>query len=219
MKRIYILVEGQTEESFIGEAIVPFYAQLGIFIQPIIVSTSQSCRGGVTSYTKIKPQIENLCKQDRKAWVTTFFDLYALPNDFPMKSSSGYSSLNNCHDKVDFLENALQQDISEQNFLPYIMLHEFEALLFVDPDKFEWWVDDASIIDSLHQIKESYSSPEEINNSPQTAPSKRILGLIPDYKKVVQGTIIAMEIGLDEMRRQCLHFNHWLDRLENLRDL
>ena len=99
------------------------------------------------------------------------------------------------------------------------MLHEFEALLFVDPNKFKEWVDDESIIDSLHQIKASYSSPEEINNSPQTAPSKRILGLIPDYNKVIQGTIIAMEIGLDEMRRQCLHFNHWLDRLENLRDL
>ena len=99
------------------------------------------------------------------------------------------------------------------------MLHEFEALLFVDPNKFKEWVDDESIIDSLHQIKASYSSPEEINNSPQTAPSKRILGLIPDYNKVIQGTIIAMEIGLDEMRRQCLHFNKWLDCLENLRDL
>ena len=219
MKRIYILVEGQTEESFVSEAMVPFYAQLGIFIQPIIVSTSQSCRGGVTSYTKIKPQIENLCKQDRKAWVTTFFFFFFLPNNFPMKSSSGYNSLNNCHAKVNFLENALRQDISEQNFLPYIMLHEFEALLFVDPNKFKEWVDDESIIDSLHQIKASYSSPEEINNSPQTAPSKRILGLIPDYNKVIQGTIIAMEIGLDEMRRQCLHFNKWLDCLENLRDL
>jgi len=216
MKRVYILVEGQTEESFINEAIVPLYAAENIFIQPIIVSTSRGHKGGVVSYAKIKPQIEKLCRQDRNAWVTTFFDLYALPNDFPKKSNSEYAVLNNCQDKVNFLETALQQDIIEQNFFPYIMLHEFEALLFVDPDQFAGWVDDSDIVQKLHQIKSHYNSPEEINDSPHTAPSKRILGLIPDYDKVVQGTIIATDIGLNEMRRQCSHFNSWLVRLEGL---
>lgn len=219
MKRVYILVEGQTEESFINEAVVPLYAERDIFIQPIIISTSKGCKGGLVSYAKIKPQIINLCRQDKNSWVTTFFDFYALPNDFPQKMSSDYGALNNCQDKVNFLEDALSQDISEQNFLPYIMLHEFEALLFVDPDKFEWWVDDIDIVHQLYRIKDSFNSPEEINNSPQTAPSKRILSLIPNYKKVVQGTIIATEIGLDEMRRQCSHFNDWLMQLESLRSL
>ena len=60
MKRVYILVEGQTEESFINEAIVPLYAAENITIQPIIVSTSRGHKGGVVSYAKIKPQIEKL---------------------------------------------------------------------------------------------------------------------------------------------------------------
>lgn len=217
MKRIYILVEGQTEESFINEVITPLYAYHNIFIQPIIVSTSRGHKGGIVSYAKVKSQIIKLCRQDADAWVTTFFDLYALPNDFPSKESVDYIRINNCFQKVEFLEQALKLDINENNFIPYIMLHEFEALLFTDPEKFSDWVNDERIVDELVRIKNAFSSPEEINNSPQTAPSKRILSLIPDYNKVVQGTIIASEIGLDQMRRQCSHFDRWLEDLEKLK--
>lgn len=219
MKRIYILVEGQTEESFIDEVVTPLYAQSNIFIEPIIFSTSATQKGGVTTYGKIKNQVIKLCRQDQSAWVTTFIDFFRLPKDFPNSNDNHYIGLNNGFDKVKYLEDAFLKDINESNFLPFIMLHEFEALIFTDPEKFRDWVDDNSIIDELWKIKNAYASPEDINNSPQTAPSKRILALMPDYNKVVQGTIIAAEIGLDEMRRQCFHFNSWLDRLENLRDL
>lgn len=218
MRRIYILVEGQTEESFIDQVVTPLYARLGIYICPIIVETSRGYKGGLVSYAKVKPQIIRLCKQDRKAWVTTFFDLYALPTDFPKKDSTDYKTLNNCYNKVQYLENQLLQDINEQNFLPFIMLHEFEALLFVEPSNFSFWTE-PSIIQQLVAIKQSYITPEEINDSPHTAPSKRILALMPNYKKVVQGTIIASEIGVDAMRKSCPHFNEWLDKLENLRVL
>src|SRR5258708_7768822 len=62
MTRIYLLVEGQTEEAFVNELLVPHYARLDRFLTPIIVSTSPGYRGGVVSYAKIKPQIEKLCR-------------------------------------------------------------------------------------------------------------------------------------------------------------
>lgn len=73
MSRIYLLVEGQTEETFVNELLIPHYSRQGIYLTPIIVSTSPGHKGGVVSYAKIKPQINKLCKQDDNAYVTTFF--------------------------------------------------------------------------------------------------------------------------------------------------
>lgn len=79
MSRVYVLVEGQTEEAFVNELLAPHYARIELYLTPIIVSTSAAQKGGVVSYAKVRPQIERLCKQDADAYVTTMFDLYALP--------------------------------------------------------------------------------------------------------------------------------------------
>jgi hypothetical protein len=63
MTRVYLLVEGQTEEAFTNELLVPHYARAGLHLIPIIVTTSPGHRGGVVRYQKVKPQIERLCKQ------------------------------------------------------------------------------------------------------------------------------------------------------------
>ena len=67
MTRLYILVEGQTEEAFVNEVLTPHYAQISIFVTPMIVETSRGYKGGIVSYAKVKPQIERLCRQDRSA--------------------------------------------------------------------------------------------------------------------------------------------------------
>jgi hypothetical protein len=45
MRRIYLLVEGQTEEAFVNELLTPHYAPMGLFLTPIVVSTSLGHRG------------------------------------------------------------------------------------------------------------------------------------------------------------------------------
>ena len=60
----------------------------------------------------------------------------------------------------------------------------------------------------------SFSSPEEINDSPETAPSKRVEALIPGYQKPLMGTLAALEIGLEKIRDACPHFNNWLSQIE-----
>lgn len=216
MTRVYLLVEGQTEEAFVRELLEPHYARLGLYLSPIIVRTSQGYKGGVVSYAKIKPQLVRLCGQDASAHVSTLFDLYALPQDFPGKTAAAYPSMGSGSQKAIFLEVQLAQDINKANFIPNLMVHEFEALLFAQPDKFSEWADNKNVVNRLNSCAQAHATPEDINDSPQTAPSKRILSVMPNYQKTFHGPLIACEIGLDAIRAACPHFHEWLQQLEAL---
>jgi len=219
MTRVYLLVEGQTEEAFVRELLVPHYARFGLFLYPVLVSTSPGHKGGVVSYAKIKPQLLRLCRHDEGAHVSTMFDLYALPNDFPGKQEATYPVMGNGHQKASFLETRLGEDIDQPNFIPNLMVHEFEALLFVAPQKFEEWTDGYKTVIALGDQAQKYATPEDINDSPESAPSKRILKAMPSYQKTIHGPLIACEIGLDALRGSCPHFNEWLVKLEALPSL
>lgn len=218
MTRVYVLVEGQTEEAFVNELLMPQYAQMGLYLTPIIVSTSPGHKGGVVSYAKIRPQIEKLCKQDANAHVTTLFDLYALPGDFPGKGIPEYPVTGSGQIKAEFLEAEMSRDIGQRNFIPNLLVHEFEALLFTNIEPFEQWTDDDSVLDPLRTVRTAIS-PEDINDSPHTAPSKRILAAMPGYQKTFHGPLIACDIGLDAMRAACPHFRAWLGAIEGLAEL
>lgn len=215
MSRVYILVEGQTEETFVNELLIPHYSKLGLYLTPVIVSTSAGHKGGVVSYAKIRPQIERLCKQDQDAHITTLFDFYALPNDFPGKSSRNYPHHTNGVTKALFIEAAMDTDISRGNFIANIVVHEFEALLFSQLDVFKQWTDDDDVLEPLIDVRQ-HTLPEDINDSVETAPSKRILKVMPSYQKTFHGPLIACDIGLDTIRAECPHFDAWLARIEGL---
>lgn len=209
MSRVLVFVEGQTEETFVRDLLVPYFAPLGIYLTPILAQTSPGHKGGIVSYGKVKHQLTRLCRQDQGAYVTTMMDYYGLPNDFPGLNGRVLDA----HEQVLRLEQALQQDIDAANFIPNLLLHEFEALLFSAPEKFAEWLDDGAPVAELAAIRAAFDSPEHINNSPHTAPSKRILALVSNYKKTLHGPLIAEDIGLDAIRAQCPHFNNWIERL------
>jgi len=71
-------------------------------------------------------------------------------------------------------------------------------------------------LSKLERIKRSFANPEEINDNPETAPSKRILKIFSGYQKVLHGPTIAKRIGIENIRTECPHFHEWLDWLENL---
>lgn len=215
MTRIYLLVEGQTEEAFVNELLVAHYARMDLYLMPIIVSTSQGFRGGITSYTKVRPQIKRLCKQDANAYVSTLFDLYALPNDFPGKGDAAFPLTSSGAKKAEFLEQKLRNDVARKNFIPNLLVHEFEALLFTQIEAFAQWTDDDRVLTPLREVR-AQIAPEDINNSMHTAPSKRILKAMPGYQKTFHGPLIACDIGLDPIRAACPHFNQWLKTIEAL---
>lgn len=216
MKRLYILAEGPTEETFIKELLAPHHERMGLSITPILFATSPGHKGGIKSYESIKRQIIRLCRQDKGAAVSTFIDLYGLPSDFPGKSHPAFPAKGSGQQKAAFIEKLIAQNVGEHNFLPYLMAHEYEALLFVAPEYFKEWADDDKTIAGLTAITQAYATPEDINDSPMTAPSKRIKRLMPQYQKTFHGPLIACDIGLDALRQACPHFNDWLNRLEQL---
>ena len=69
---------------------------------------------------------------------------------------------------------------------------------------------------TLRHVRSRFSSPEDINDNWDTAPSRRIARAMPRYRKVVHGPLVAGETGLDAIRRECRRFNAWMERLETL---
>ncbi|MDP2158323.1 MAG: DUF4276 family protein, partial [Nitrospirota bacterium] len=107
-------------------------------------------------------------------------------------------------------------DFDQNRFVPYVMMHEFEGLLFSDCEGFSRGIGRPQLVDEFQAIRDQFSSPEEINDSPITAPSKRVKELVQGYEKPLMGTLAILEIGLNTIRAECPHFREWLARLEAL---
>jgi len=216
--RILIFVEGQTEESFVKNMLSRHFYQFDIFLYPIISQTSKKeskqQKGGISSYAKIKNQLNILCKSDQSAYVTTMIDYYRFPKDFPGKDD--LLKIKNSFNRALELEKCFGKDISLRNFIPNLMIHEFEGLLYSRPEAFAAWFPSLDIA-KLEIDKSLFPTPEHIDDDPETAPSKRILKYCPSYQKVHHGTSIALDIGLDNIRRACKHFDHWITMLESLK--
>ena len=205
MKRVFVFCEGPTEETFIKGLVAPSFWTKEITLIPIV------CRG-VSKYSIIKKKLSDLCKNDRSALVTTMLDYYGLPNETPGKNVNHNG---NIYRHIEMVEEAIQQDVGMDNLLPNLMLHEFEALLFSKPECFQYCCLPDKSIKELQKISDSAESPEHINNSPDTAPSKRTLKIYPQYSKVLEGNNVAKGIGLDTMRQKCRHFDIWLHKIES----
>lgn len=227
MKRLHITAEGQTEEFFVKKTLTDFLGVYDVSTDVRCVLTSKDkhrrdikYRGGMISYVKAKNDIIQWLKEEKNnddVCFTTMFDLYALPDDFPGFSEAKIQT--DPYDKVNILEQAFADDINDHRFIPYIQLHEFEALLFSYPQKFEIeYIDEQKAIDELIRIAEEKGNPELINDGTETAPSKRIIKVFPDYadNKPTIGSMVAQEIGIDCLMKSCKHFADWVGKLKRL---
>jgi hypothetical protein len=218
MKKVLILVEGQSEETFVKRVLSPHLLTREVLGVPIIISTKRvksgpSFKGGIPSYAKVRKEIKRLLGDSSAALVTTMVDFYGLPGSFPGRGAvQGTTPL----ERVTFVESAIDLDINDERFLAYCSLHEFEALLFAAPAKIADAFGSPEL--RLFAIRYAFPSPEDIDDSPSTSPSARLQSLYPQYSKPFFGTLIASRIGLDVMRAECRHFNEWLTRLEKLSD-
>ena len=113
MIRVKVFVEGQTEETFVYEVLVPYFSSRGIYLTPILAQTSKGHKGGIVSYGKVKHQVERLCKEDSSAYVTTLIDFYGLPTDFPGINEKEYQNKNDAFEKTAYLEIAFENDINQ----------------------------------------------------------------------------------------------------------
>ena len=127
-------------------------------------------------------------------------------------------------DKAKTVEDAISADIRRRmgsgfnpgRFIPYVMMYEFEAMLFSDCRGFGRGIGRSELAPKFQSIRDGFGSPEEIDDSLETAPSKRIEAPVPGYQKPLMGNLAALEIGLDAIRTACPHFRSWLKCLERL---
>ncbi len=211
-RRIIIVVEGETEEEFVNSSIAPYLSGFDIHdVRGIKITTSPGYKGGIGSYGKFKNNVERYLKQEKDIVVTSLIDFFRLPTSFPKYEEA--LKIPYSQKRVEFLEAAMKADIDYLRYLPYLQLHEFEALLFTDVRGFEYCGFESQQIQRVQGIMNEYPNPEDINNHPDTAPSKRLLKIIPKYEKVVFGNIIAQENGFHLMLEKCPRFKDWISKL------
>jgi hypothetical protein len=220
MRRLNLIAEGQTEQAFAWQLLRSHLAGFGVDLaKPTCVKTSRDHRGGLLRYEHIRKHVCRWLTQDRDPTLrlTTMIDLYGLPPDFP--ESANAAKLVDPYARVECLETAWQTDVDDRRFIPYIQLHEFEAILLCQPAAFAvLYPAHDEQLENLRRLSAGFRSPELIDDGGQTAPSKRIAEQIPEYAKEKRsaGPVIANHIGLAVIRKQCPHFHHWLERLEAL---
>lgn len=224
MKRLYMTVEGQTEQAFATKVLTPHLTQFGVHLhKPGLTGMSarrdgRIPKGGMgTTFDHSLRSIKNWLKQDRSsdARFSMMVDLYSLPTDFPgyaegMRRATG-------REKATALQRSMEEQIGDSRFIAYLQCHEFESLVLVDPARLaEIYSDRRSEIDELGRECAQFATPEGINLRRHSHPKARILQCVPNYQAKVDGPKIAAEIGLPTLRERCPHFGEWLTRLENL---
>jgi hypothetical protein len=212
MIRLCVICEGQTEAEFVKTCMEPHLRAFNVTAYPSLLKTRPGKQGGgnVTVERVVQHLRHEYHNSDR---LTTLLDFYG----FQHAQGRTRAQL-----EADILTQVAQAiaDFNPQRVLPYVQMHEFEALLFSNVEQFQYvqdgWNDDTR--QQLLAVRAAFASPEDINNSRQTAPSKRILQIFQngEYSKTIHGPMIAEEIGLAQIRQECTQFDGWISQLEAL---
>ncbi len=208
MIRLAISVEGQTEEAFIKDVLVGHLRPMEVEPTPILLGRARTGRagGGNVRVERLVSEMVHLHRSFDA--VTSLVDFYGF---------RGKGDL-----KVEALEKRLMQEIGKQipgvaPVFPYVQKHEFEGLLFSDTAAFRE-IDRATNRDigALAAVRRQFATPEDINDDPESAPSKRIVTAVSGYRKHLHGPRVARAAGLAKIRAECPRFRAWLTRLEGL---
>ncbi|MBW4724472.1 DUF4276 family protein [Prevotella melaninogenica] len=216
MKRLVIIAEGETEESFVNNILCPFFCSKGIYNSIQCFKTKHS-HGGMSKYSYIKKDILNII-YEKDVVVSMMIDFYRLPSDFP-----GFNDLKvtqTHQEQANLLETRIKKDLEDSqnqlfdNFIPYIQLHEFEALVFASISGIDSLFERSEMdYNGLMNVIQQYPNPEDINNHPDTAPSVRLKKLISGYNKVLHGIDIINTVGMAELLEKCPRFKTWIESM------
>ena len=217
---VMTIVEGKTEQVFVEMVLKPYLAEKMIFIQATQASKPGQ-KGGDVKFSRVINDIRDHLKQRNDTYVTTLVDYYGI-KEWPGLDSlaqnltpSQIADHLNAATKHQVVSDFANQQ-AERRFIPYIAVHEFEALLFSNSAILasELGVDE----DQVKNVLAECGEPEAINNGKETAPSKRLDNWSPNGKfaKTTAGIAIAQQIGITQMREQCPLFHAWLAQFEAL---
>lgn len=217
MSRLLVHVEGETEEQFVNVILMPHLGAKGfssVSARLMGKPRERYRRGGVRPWPGIKREVERHLLSDRGIRSALLVDYYGMPRDWPGRLAA--MELPQA-ERAGFVAQKLQESLDSSiraRFLPCVVMHEFEALIFSDTEAAAraWGKPDLS--EPMREIRLAFQSPEHINDSPLTAPSKRIVKLMPGYEKPLYGALAVLEIGLERIRAECPSFANWLTQVE-----
>ena len=210
MSTLGVVVEGKTEEAFVRNVLAEYLQSYQLEVAPTIIGSANSRGDGGGNVN-----IDGLARD---------MVISSWHNDFVTSLVDFYGFTGKGEVTVDQLESQITHSIRERVpdhpnfdiFIPYVQMHEFEGLLFSNTSAFaEINASEDSIL-RLEQIRNSFPTPEDINDNSKTAPSKRLEDLLRRYHKPRHGNLVAEAIGIDKMREECPRFNEWLEQLEAL---
>lgn len=225
MTEVIVFAEGTTEEQFIKRVIAPSLRPAQVFIKPQTLKTSRDAYGGAVSFDRLKFNARNTLRQNPNAVLSTFLDLYALETNFPAYLDA--KDKPDIYTRTACLESALHQAIVKhvgcrpERFIPHIQPYEFEGLLFSNVaalcDIEPTW---HSYLSKLSAVRNSFQTPEHINDNFETKPSRRLEGVLqPKYQKTRHGPLGAERITLPVMETECAHFHEWMSKLRTLANI
>lgn len=201
MKQLAILVEGLTEKVFVQNLLREHLRRHDVEGTPV------NLKGNV-SVDRVAEEMAYLLRNHSS--VTCLVDFYGFRD-------KGEATVEELEEKI---RRAVQQSAQwrpGRRVVAYVQQHEFEALLFSDVSRFGGLPGaPQGIVARLQRVRDGFATPEDIDDAPETTPSRRILAEMPRYSKVWQGREVASAIGLDRMREECPRFNAWIERLESL---
>ncbi len=177
MSRLHIHVEGETEETFVNEALAPhLYGHGYTKVSARLVGNARQRdrRGGIRGWNSVRNDLLTHLKEDLGCLATTMVDYYAVPRRgataWPGRKAAANLPFPR---KAATVEDALLADVRSEfegefpeRFIPYVMMHEFEGLLFSDCARFAEGIGRPELADEFQVIRDEFQNPEEINDSP-----------------------------------------------------
>ena len=225
MVEVIVFAEGQSDEQFVKRLVVPALHGLGVFLKPQLLHTSRDSTGGAINFDRLCHNVRNTLRQSQATYLTTFFDLYALDTDMPGMARA--IKFVKPGDKAACLEAELHAALVQKlgfrsgRLITHIQPYELEGLFFSNTERLSQTVPGwDSAADALRRVRESFATPEHINDGYETKPSKRLEKLLrPHYRKVSHASQIGQKIGLSTILAECPHFAAWVARLGQLQPL
>ncbi len=219
MRRVHVICEGPTEATFVKELLQQSFMGRGIVLLPSLIG-KPGHKGGYVSFSRVLSDVRSRLRQERQSYCTTFIDYYGIDSKFPGRSqaSSAATAEQRCIIMNTALADAIEQELPDDalRFIPHVQVHEFEGLLFSEPDTFAREICCPQLATGFEKIADSFPTPEDIDDTRETSPSHRIIDLYPNYEKVLDGSIVALGIGLQRIVEACPCFADWIERLEQL---
>jgi len=225
MSRVIVMVEGQTESAVVDRIIAPYLGARAVSIHPRLIGKPGYQGGTRRKFETVLRDLTALLKQEPRSTVTTFFDYYGLPDDWPGVADSKNKLSSDIPKTVEAeIAKAVLAEFTDSfdpaRFIPYIQMYELEALLFSGPEEMAEVFEQPRLRAKFEKIVEKCGGCEQIDDDSNTAPSKRIATLYSPYRKgksdLGHAWRIIKRIGLDRVRAACPHFNDWLTRIEQL---